>query len=92
MEYNIDYQSDDGSLPKDAKIANLVKMFQPLALESGNPLDIEATMKESIERAGFMNVQEKVLKVPLGPWPKHPVYRDAGACNRMHFLAGMAIS
>lgn len=75
-------------MPKDARIANLVEMFQPLALESGNPLDIEKTMKERIDRAGFVNVQEKVVKTPLGPWPKHPVYKDAGACNRMHFLSG----
>ena len=67
-------------------------MFQPLALESWNPLNIDKTIKERISRAGFVNVQENILKTPLGPWSKHPVHKDAGTSNRMHFLAGMTDS
>lgn len=29
------------------------------------------------------------MKIPYGDWPKHPVYKDAGACNKLHYLNGV---
>ncbi len=34
-------------------------------------------MKESIEATGYINIHENKYKAPIGPWPKHPVYKDA---------------
>lgn len=89
VEFNIDYQSDDGSLPKDAKIATLKEYFAQIAEESGNPINVFDEMGERIKKAGFCNLQEKVVKVPLGSWAKHQIYKDAGACNKMHFCLGI---
>lgn len=38
-------------------------------------------MRSRIEAAGFTNIQQQDYKMPLGTWPKHPVYRDAGRVN-----------
>lgn len=46
-------------------------------------------MRGRIEKAGFINVQEKVLKKPFGDWPKHPIYENVGLCNKAHYLAGI---
>ena len=46
-------------------------------------------MRAAIEKAGFVNAQEKLYKLPIGGWPKHPVYKDAGRVNREHWKSGL---
>lgn len=43
-------------------------------------VDLHAALllKGRIERAGFVNVTEKVMKVPLGHWPKNPLLKKVG--------------
>ena len=46
-------------------------------------------MRARIEAAGFINVNEKVYKVPIGEWAKNPVMKEAGKFNKMQALMGM---
>ena len=89
LEDSIRVQCDDGSAPSDAPILGFQDLMAPIAKASGNPTNVFDEMRGRIEKAGFINVQEKTMKLPLGDWPKHPVYKDAGTCNKIHFLAGM---
>lgn len=41
-------------------------------------MDTTDHMKRRIEAAGFMNVQEKRYKSPIGDWPKNPEVKEAG--------------
>ena len=63
-----------------------------MGAKAGRPFNTYDTMKDSIEAAGFVNVQEKVYKVPVGTWAKHPVYKDAGRLNELQFMEGMEVS
>lgn len=55
----------------------------------GKPINIIDTIKSSIEAAGFINVQEKWYKVPLGDWAKNPLLKEAGRLCKRQFLDGM---
>lgn len=44
-----------------------------LAAESGNPLTYFEEIKTRIEKGSFTNVQEKVVKIPIGDCPKHRI-------------------
>lgn len=46
-------------------------------------------MRDGIEKAGFINIHERTFKFPLGDWPRHPVYKEAGARSLMHFKEGL---
>ena len=62
-----------------------------MGAKAGRPFNNFDTMKDSIEAAGFTNIQEKIYKVPVGTWAKHPIYKDAGRLNEMQFLEGMEV-
>lgn len=89
VEQSIQVACDDGSCPPDAKVLNTPNVIGVAAEASDNPTNVYETMKERIEKAGFINIQEKVLKMPIGDWPRHPVYKDVGKCMKEHFLSGM---
>ncbi len=76
-------------MPKDSLLASVGPLFIQCAETAGKSLTIMDTMRASIEEAGFINVHEKNYKMPIGPWPKHPVYRDAGRVTLEVWKKGM---
>lgn len=55
---------------------------------AGRPADTYATMRKRIERAGFINVQEKDYMCPIGGWHPDPTLRDAGIIGKEVFKSG----
>ena len=39
--------------------------------------------------AGFVNVHRKKYKMPIGPWPKNPMLKEAGRFGLVALLDGM---
>jgi hypothetical protein len=46
-------------------------------------------MKSNIEQAGFVNVVEKIFKVPLGRWPADHKLRELGMWALLGFDTGL---
>lgn len=56
---------------------------------AGRPLTTQKTMKSAIEKAGFVDVHEHVYKVPLGPWAKNQLLKEAGRINYLVWTSGL---
>jgi hypothetical protein len=80
---------DDGSLPEDNILRTWAPNTIPAAEKSGRPIDTIDTMRGAIEKAGFVDVHEKELKLPVGPWAKDPVLKEAGRLNYHHWASGL---
>ncbi|KAL5353101.1 hypothetical protein ACLOAV_001131 [Pseudogymnoascus australis] len=89
VELDVRVMSDDGSLKPDSLLAGWGKTFLDCAAHAGRPLDTQLTMRDSIAAAGFTEIREKLYKCPIGEWPKHPVYKDAGRVNAVHWKSGL---
>lgn len=81
--------ADDDTLPADSLLAGWGENFLGCGQRAGRPLDTQTTMKRFIEEAGFVDVQEKLYKCPIGGWPKDPILKDAGKVNREHWRSGV---
>ncbi|KAJ5292147.1 hypothetical protein N7478_001398 [Penicillium angulare] len=73
---------DDGSLPRDSSIVSFGQAAWAAAEKWGHSLDTCYTMRTAMENAGFVDIHEKVDKLPIGPWPKDRMLKEAG---RLHF-------
>lgn len=60
-------------------------MFIRCAERAGRSLNIQETMRESIEKAGFVDVHEQKSKIPLGSWPKDKFLKEAGQLQHDHW-------
>ncbi|KAK0124109.1 hypothetical protein ONS95_009092 [Cadophora gregata] len=89
VELDVRVMSDDDSLDPNSILAGWGPNFLGCAERAGRPLDTQLTMKSSIEKAGFVNVQDKLYKCPLGSWPALKVFKDAGKVNMEHWKAGL---
>lgn len=63
--------------------------FINCGLAAGRPIDWSDRMVSHIQRAGFTNIQTQDYKAPLGPWARHPVYKDAGRVKIAEVKAGL---
>ncbi|KFY28414.1 hypothetical protein V493_02946 [Pseudogymnoascus sp. VKM F-4281 (FW-2241)] len=89
VELDVRVMSDDGSLKPDSLLAGWGQTFLDCGAHAGRALDTQTTMRDSIAAAGFTEIHEKLYKCPIGEWPKHPVYKDAGRVNAVHWKSGL---
>jgi len=64
-------------------------MYQEAGEITGVPFLITEMMKPGIEKAGFENIVERKLKVPLGAWPTDSKLREIGLCCLHSFDTGL---
>ncbi|KAH6984357.1 S-adenosyl-L-methionine-dependent methyltransferase [Ilyonectria sp. MPI-CAGE-AT-0026] len=82
-------ECDDGTVQDDNEVLNFLNNIKKgLAAFNVDLLGMRKN-KQNVEEAGFVNVEEKVLKVPLGVWPRDPRMKTIGLYNRSVIYDGL---
>ncbi|KAF1815266.1 S-adenosyl-L-methionine-dependent methyltransferase [Eremomyces bilateralis CBS 781.70] len=81
----------DGSLDlPDNTVKKWHKVVMSTAEEkAGRSTTPAVGLKDRVTKTGFVNVQETVLKTPIGIWPKDPVLKEIGRCYRLALDEGL---
>lgn len=56
----------------------------------GRPADVAENAREAYERAGFVDVQERIFKMPMNGWPKDERLKELGRMWERNFLMGLS--
>jgi len=89
IEMDINAQSDDTSPSSNSKVRELCTFTQQMGTASGRDLYISKSMKTLIEEAGFVNVQERQINLPLGSWAADPKFKDIGRFFERYYKTGL---
>lgn len=81
--------SDDGTLPRDSALQQWCQNYVHAANAFGTPLNDTLRIKGLMEAAGFVDVEEHVVKLPIGPWPKNKQLKKVGAFELVNFIHGI---
>ncbi|KXT03451.1 hypothetical protein AC578_1636 [Pseudocercospora eumusae] len=81
--------SEDNSIPAGNKVLELYKHIIQGCEQVGRTACPGPNLKRWMEEAGFRNVTEHILKLPLGPWPRDMTLRRIGAANLTQMLDGL---
>ncbi|CAM1506216.1 Fc.00g058570.m01.CDS01 [Cosmosporella sp. VM-42] len=81
--------SDDGTIKADSPFHKWLDIFKKVGDITGKTFFAPEVSRESIEAAGFVDVRERVLKVPIGTWPKDKILKQWGAWNRQFLVEGL---
>jgi hypothetical protein len=46
-------------------------------------------LKQWMENAGFVDVEEHILKLPVGPWPREPRLKQVGLFEMVNMTEGI---
>jgi len=80
---------DDGTMPADHAFCEWTRTQDEAAMTLGRPLRIANKMKKWYEQAGFVDVHEEVLKMPINQWPKDPQLKMLGRFWGQMLLEGL---
>lgn len=80
---------DDGTMKEDWPFNLWMKHLARASMVADRPLGIANKMKRWYEEAGYVDVEERVFKVPLNPWPKDPHMKLLGALEMENMLSGL---
>lgn len=70
QDYDTACISQDDSMPKDYKVAEMLGLLRGALDSIGRLLDPGPHLKGWVEEAGFENVTHRILPLPVGIWPK----------------------
>ncbi|CAI7642155.1 unnamed protein product [Penicillium discolor] len=89
MELDVRVYSDDGSLKKEHQLYGWGDMFIRCSERAGRSLTTHETMRDAIKEAGFVDVHEEKYKIPLGPWARDNILKEAGHLQHGHWNAAL---
>lgn len=81
---------DDKSMSKSWPFLEWTQYNERAAKEAGRPVRMAHKLKKWYEEAGFVDVQEKVIKLPMNPWPKDKKLKELGRMSEKNILAGLS--
>ncbi|KUJ18608.1 S-adenosyl-L-methionine-dependent methyltransferase, partial [Mollisia scopiformis] len=82
-DWDFTLHSNDNSLPADSYILKYHRLLYEATDRIGRDWKPGAHLKKWVEEAGFENIQEQVLIVPLGTWPKEKHYKEIGTWHHI---------
>lgn len=87
--------SDDNTMPANHAIKTHIDLIAEAMAKIGRPGATLEQMRESFEKAGFVDVKAVAVKQPYGPWPKDRNMKKLGAfvmmnCESAFHSYGMA--
>jgi hypothetical protein len=71
--------SDDGSFHDGLALWKFYDLINQAATKVGKEFAIAAHLESSLERAGFVAIEHRVMKIPLGAWPADRKQKEMGA-------------
>ncbi|EHK26234.1 uncharacterized protein TRIVIDRAFT_35899 [Trichoderma virens Gv29-8] len=81
---------DDGTLKPDSALGSWFQEFLNAAEAAKRPLGEFCHLKSIYERVGFVDVHERIFKVPLNGWPKDQNLKEIGRLMEANMQMGLS--
>ncbi|QSS66508.1 TAM domain methyltransferase [Histoplasma capsulatum] len=81
--------SEDGSVTPDYKVGEMLRNLRLASERIGITMDHAPSLKGWMEQAGFTNIEQRTMRLPIGTWPKNKRLKLIGAMMASHYLEGV---
>lgn len=81
---------DDGSMTDDYKLLQWAQDMDVASRAADRELVIGDDIKQWLEEVGFVDVQQMVLKLPVGGWAKEPRLKHLGMLWQRNLSGGLS--
>ncbi|KAK0612190.1 S-adenosyl-L-methionine-dependent methyltransferase [Immersiella caudata] len=89
QEPDCDVFSDNAEIPASNPLKAWFCDLRAAAAMAGRPIDAVPNLKQLFIEAGFVDVQEKVYKIPVGDWPRGRRLKKMGRLWRQNIADGL---
>lgn len=89
VEIDMEPRCDDGTLPADSSIIQWSRLLFDATERAYRPLAYNHETGPMLQRAGFVDIKEEVIKIPLNPWESDPHQKDIGRWYNLGLTQGL---
>ncbi|KAI4170383.1 MAG: hypothetical protein LQ343_005005 [Gyalolechia ehrenbergii] len=83
------FTSNDSTLSPTSNLVYWSKIIIEAAANYNRPIPRYTDYFSWFERAGFVDIQQVLLKCPMNPWPKNKVLKEAGRFQLLAHIDGL---
>ena len=88
-EIDIVPRCDDNTLPANSALVSWANYLLDATARAYRPIAYNTETRAMLERTGFVEIQEQIIKVPLNPWPNDPHLKDIGRWYNLGLTQGL---
>ncbi|OIW22902.1 S-adenosyl-L-methionine-dependent methyltransferase [Coniochaeta ligniaria NRRL 30616] len=90
QEYDAWIFSDDDSFERAPWTKSWVEKLDEASKMYGKQINVARKQKQWMIDAGFEDVTERVIRIPVGPWAKDPALKELGRFEQLHMQMSAA--
>lgn len=90
-QVEIDYEPrcDDGTLPPNSALAQWYQYVADATDRASRPIAYNHTTRRMLEMAGFIDIQETIIRAPYNSWPADPHQKEIGRWYNLGICEGL---
>ncbi len=89
VELDMEPRCDDGTLPSDSILVRWWRYLADATRRVNKPLAYNHWTGQMLQQAGFVDIQETVMRIPLNSWPADPHLKDVGRWYNLGMTEGL---
>ncbi|KAF2853512.1 methyltransferase LaeA [Plenodomus tracheiphilus IPT5] len=89
VEIDMEPRCDDGTLPADSMLKRWYGWLADATHRVARPIAYEHRTRQLLQQAGFIDIQETVIRVPYNSWPNDPHQKDIGRWYNLGITEGL---
>ncbi|KAF7559569.1 hypothetical protein G7046_g4588 [Stylonectria norvegica] len=82
--------SDDDTLKDDMPLARWFRDLREASYITDRPVVMATKLREAYEAVGFVDIQERVFKMPINGWPKDERLKELGRMWERNMVQGLS--
>lgn len=90
QEFDGFYGCDDGTMPADCALVRWMDDIRTASESIDRPVLMARYLRKVYEEVGFVDVQEKLFKIPSNGWPKDGRLKEVGRMWEHNFSQGLS--
>ncbi|KAF2868712.1 methyltransferase LaeA [Massariosphaeria phaeospora] len=89
VEIDLQPRSDDKSLPDDSPLIKWYDYLQDATARVSRPIAYENNTRQLLQSAGFIDIQERVVRAPYNAWPNDSHQKEIGRWYNLGITEGL---
>lgn len=89
VEIDLEPRCDDGSLPANSMLSQWYGYLVDATTRSSRPIAYQHNTRQMLQAAGFIDIQETIIRAPYNSWPADPHQKEIGRWYNLGITEGL---
>ena len=89
VEIDLEPRCDDGTLQRDSYLVQWYNYLADATARAERPIAYRHNTRQMLQAAGFIDIQETIVRAPLNGWPSDPHQKEIGRWYNLGLTDGL---